>query len=160
MASIGTVLQKRHSFYQKFDLAKMAPKINNGISQLITVGFLNTRLIELTPTIRHSRVIGISLYSGKNQTLKSDDHELESYNKLKKFLLKITQLSRPWQINFGNFFALHKVWRFYKAPFFMDATFVCFRGVFVMYHFCKVPLFSNGIKGCHFFYVYLMVVKL
>ena len=29
-----------------------------------------------------------------------------------------------------------------------------------MCHFCKVPLFSNGIKGCNFCWVYLMVVKL
>ena len=29
-----------------------------------------------------------------------------------------------------------------------------------MYHFCKAPLFSNDIKGCHFCWVYLMVVKL
>ena len=33
-------------------------------------------------------------------------------------------------------------------------------GAFFMCHFCKVPLFSNGIKGCHFCWVYPMVVKL
>ena len=56
-------------------------------------------LIEPTPTVRHRKVIGISLWSGKTLTLRSQDHESESYiyDKLKKFLLKITQLS-AWQI--------------------------------------------------------------
>ena len=32
--------------------------------------------------------------------------------------------------------------------------------LFVICYFCKVSLFSNDIKGCHFCWVYLMVVKL
>ena len=56
-------------------------------------------LIEPTPTVRHRKVIGISLWSGKTLTLRSHDHESESYiyDKFKNFLLKITQLS-AWQI--------------------------------------------------------------
>ena len=42
----------------------------------------------------------------------------------------------------------------------MGVIFSISGGVFVMCHFCKVPLFSNGIKGCDFCWVYLMVVKL
>ena len=34
MAPIVTVLRKGHCFLQKYHLAKMAPSINNGISQL------------------------------------------------------------------------------------------------------------------------------
>ena len=52
-------------------------------------------LIEPTPTVRHTKVIEISLWSGKTLTLRSHDHEFESYiyDKFKNFLLKITQLS-------------------------------------------------------------------
>ena len=49
------------------------------------------------------------LWSGKNLTFNSHDHESESENKLKNFRLKVTQLSRPWQITFGHFVALHSV---------------------------------------------------
>ena len=52
-------------------------------------------LIEPTLTVRHRKVIGISLWSGKTLILRSHDHESESYiyDKFKKFLLKITQVS-------------------------------------------------------------------
>ena len=101
MAPIDTVLQKEHSSYQKYHLPKMASNIN-GISQLhywfSQVYTTNALLIEPTlTTIRHRRVLGISLWSGKNSNLKFHDHESESYNKFKNFLLKITELI-PWQI--------------------------------------------------------------
>ena len=56
-------------------------------------------LIEPTPTVRHMKVIRMSLWSGKTLTLKSHNHESESYiyDKFKTFLLKITQLN-AWQI--------------------------------------------------------------
>ena len=78
----------------------------NGVSQLhycfsevLTMCIATPMLIEPTPTVRHRKVIGISRWSGKTLTLRSHDHESESYiyDKLKKFLLKITQLS-AWQI--------------------------------------------------------------
>ena len=132
MAPIDTVLQKGHSSYHKYHLAKMAPNINV-ISQKwrLTTTLLafwsttNTLLIEPTRTIRNRRVLGISLWSGKNLTLKSHDRESESYKKFKNFFLKITQFSPL------HFFA-------------RCANFVR------QHFFCKVLLFSNGIKGCHF----------
>ena len=58
----------------------------------------NILLIEPIPTtIKHRRVPGISFWIGKNLTLKSHDHESESYNTFKNFILKITLLS-PCQI--------------------------------------------------------------
>ena len=74
----------------------------NGVSQLhyyFSEVLPTPYRIEPTPTVRHRKVIGISLWSGKTLTLKSHDHESESYvyNKFKNFLLKITQLS-AWQI--------------------------------------------------------------
>ena len=122
MAPIDTVLQKEHSSYQKYHLAKIAPNVN-GISQnwYLTTTLLafwsttNTLLIKPTAAIRHRRVIGISLWSGKNLNLKSHNHESESYNKFKNFLLEIIQLS-PW-----HFFAS------------------C--AILLRYHFC----------GCHVF---------
>ena len=64
------------------------------ISHNYIIGFLKyyyTLLVEPASTIRHSIVIGISLWSGKKLTFKSHDHESESYNKFKNFLLKISQ---------------------------------------------------------------------
>ena len=74
------------------------------------IGFLkhyqfNNLLIKPTPTIRYRRVIRISLWSGKNLTLKSNYHESEQYNKFKNFLLKITQAQSLANITFGHFFA-------------------------------------------------------
>ena len=79
----------------------------NDIPQL-HIGFLkyyqNLANVISTPTTWHKRVIGTSLWNEKNSTLKSYDHEPESYNKHKNFFLKITQL-KLWEITFGNFFA-------------------------------------------------------
>ena len=102
----------------------------------------NTLLIEPTPTIRHRRVIGISLWGGKNLTLKSYYHDSESYNKFKNFFLKITQLN-PW-----HYFASCAI---FVRHHFLWLSYLSISGrVFVMCHFYEVPLFSNGIKGCHF----------
>ena len=49
---------------------------------------------------------------------------------------------------------------FCETPFLCVSYLSISGGVFVMCHFCKAPLFSNDIKGCHFCWVYLMVVKL
>ena len=126
------------------------------------VGFLkyyqfNTLLIEPTPTIRHRRVIRIPLWSGKNSTLKSNDHEFESYNKFKNFLLKIT-LRIPWQIEPWGIFSQAKP--FLSGTIFCECHICLFQMEYLSFAICKVPLFSNGIKGCHFCWVYLMVVKL
>ena len=93
------------------------------------------------------RVIGISLWSGKNSILKSHDHEWESYNKFKNPLLKISQVS-PWQINCGHFFV--RCVNFLRHRFcFLCLILVClFQEYFSCAIFCKVPLFSNGIKVC------------
>ena len=93
----------------------------------------------------------------KNSTLKAHDHEPGSYNKFKNFHLKITQVS-PWQITSGHFFARSVI--FVKHHLFWVSYLSISDGVLVKCHFCKVPLFSNGIKGCHFCWLYLMVVKL
>ena len=100
MAPIDTVLQKGHSPYHKYHLTKMAP--HNYIIVFLKYSrcvLATPMLIEPTRTVRHRKVIGISLWSGKTLTLRSHDHESESYiyDKLQKFLLKITQLS-AWQI--------------------------------------------------------------
>ena len=126
MGPIDTMLQKRHSSYQKYYFTKMAFNINS-ISQkqhLTTTGLAfssttNTLLIDPTSTIRHRRVIGISLWSGKSQTLKSHNHESESYNKFTNFLLK--SLSQSLANNFWEFFC--KVYHFCKAPVFVGVIF-------------------------------------
>ena len=164
MPPIDTVLQKRHFHYQKNHLAKTAPNIND-ISQKrhLTTTLLafwsttNTLLIEPTPTIRHRRVIEILLSSRKNSTLKSHDHDSESYNKVENFLLTITQLSLL-QITSGHSFARCTI--FVRHYFLWVSCLSISSGLSVMCHFCKVPLFSNGIKGCHLCWVYLMIVKL
>ena len=104
---------------------------------------------------QESNKISLSLVE-KNSTLKSHDHESESYNKFKNVLLKITQLS-PWQIAFEHFFARCAI--FVRHHFLWVSYLSIAGGVFFMYHFCKVPLFSNSIKGCYFYWVYLMFVK-
>ena len=123
----------------------------NGISQkwnltttLLTLwSTTNTLLIEPTPTIRHKKVIDISFLSGKNSTLKSHDHESESYNKFKNFSLKIPQLS-PWHITSGHFSC--KVYHFSKAPvFWVSYLFISVR-VFVMCYFCNY-YFQIALKG-------------
>ena len=158
MAPIETVLQKGHSSYQKYHVAKMAPNIN-GISQnwyLTTLlafwSTTNTLVIEPNPAIRHRRVTGISLWSRKNSTFKSHYHKSESYNKFKNFLLKISQLS-PW-----HFFASCTI--FVRHHFLWVSCLPISGRVFIMCHLYKVTIISNNIKGCHFRWVYLMVVNL
>ena len=137
MAPIDTVFQKGHSSCQKNYLAKLTHNIND-ISQkwhftttlLASWSTTSTLLIEPTLTIRHRRVIGISLWSGKNSTLKSDDHKSESYNKFKNFLLKITQSLAN---NVWVFFP--KVCHFCKASFFVGVIFFYFRR-----SICHVPI--------------------
>ena len=105
MAPIDTDLQKGLPSYQKCHLAKMESNINS-ISQklhlattLLVFGSpTNTLIVEPISTIRHRRVIGISLWSVKNSTLKSHDHESKSCNKFKNFLLKITQITQITQV--------------------------------------------------------------
>ena len=124
----------------KWHLTKMA-------SQNYIIGFLKQLIntLEPTPTVRHRKVKGISLWGGKNSTLKSHDQESESYNKFKNSL---TQVSR-WQITLGHFLARYAI--------FLRYHFLCLSylsnsaGAFVMCHFGKVPLFPNSIKKCHFY---------
>ena len=101
-------------------------------------------------TIRHRRVIVISLWIGKNSSLKSHNHESESYNKFKNSLLKITQLN-SWQMTFGHFFARDAI--FMRHHFFSKPYLSISVEIFVVCHFCKVSLFSNDIKGCLFCWV-------
>ena len=83
--------------------SKIAPTKNGSqhkwhltTSLLVFSSTTNTLLIEPNPTtIRHRRVPEISFGSRKISTLKSHDHESESYNKFNSFLLQINQLS-PW----------------------------------------------------------------
>ena len=92
MAPIDTVLQKGH--YQKYHLAKLAPIIN-GTSQK---WYLTTTLLTFWSTINalltqeSNRNI---TWKRKKLALKSHEHESESHNKYKNFLLKIIQVS-PW----------------------------------------------------------------
>ena len=69
-----------------------------------------------TPTIRHRKVIVLSLWSGKNSILKFRDH---------------------------NFFARCA---FFKAPLFGLPYLSISSGVFFMCHFCKVTLFKCNIN--------------
>ena len=89
--------------------------------------------------------------------MKYRDHEFESHNKFKNCLLKITQLS-PWQIVFGHFFARFAI--FVKQHFLRVSYLSISYRVFIMCRFCKVTLFWNSIKRCHFCWVYLMAVNL
>ena len=154
MALTDTALQKRQSPYQKYHLAKMASNENNGISHechltitlLVFWSTTNTLLIEPTPTIRHMRVIEISLWNRKNSALKSHDHESELNNKFKHLISEITQLSRPCQITFGHLFELHKI-----VPF-LQGT------VFCGYHICllQVAYLSYAVfVRCHYFQIAL-----
>ena len=115
------------------------------------IGFLkyyqfNTLQVEPTPTIRHRRVIRISL-----STLKSNDHESKSYNKFKSFLLKITHLS-PWLGIFSQ-----------GVPVFWGTIFcACHICLFqVEYLPCAIFVrchFQMTLKGVFFCLMYLMVV--
>ena len=87
----------------------------------------------------------------KWQLTKKLDPKCESYNKFKYSILKITQLS-PWQIISGWAFSC-KVSYFCKHHFLWVSYSSVSRGIFVMYHFCKVPLFSNSIKVSLFCWV-------
>ena len=173
MGPSDLMVQKGHYSYQKYHLTKMAKTDNSqktcthkNISQkwhlttyfILTTVFqstTNTLLIEPNPTIRHRLVKVRLVWSGKNSILNSHDHE--SLNKCKNSVLKITQFI-PWQIIFGHFFA--KVAIFVKHHFFSVSYLSVSGGVFVTCHFCKVPLFSNGFKGCLFWWVsYLLGVS-
>ena len=162
MGPTGTVLQKGFSSYQKYHLTKMAPNIKGtSPSHNYIIGFLKhyQHPANRTPTNIHRRVIGISLLSRKIATWKSHDHVSESYNIFKNSLSKITQLSH-WQISFVIWAFFRKMFHFCEDHFLWVPYLSISGGVFVMRTFYKVPLFSNGIKGCHFCWVYLMVVKL
>ena len=81
---------------------------------------------------------------GKNAIFKCHDHESKWYNEFKNSFLKIFQLS-SWQINFGHFVARCAI--FVRHYFLWVLCLSISGGIFVMLHFCKVSLFSNGIKG-------------
>ena len=76
---------------------------------------------------------------------------------IQAFQLRL-RLSPFWQITSGHFFARCAI---FARHHFLCVSYLSISGVvFVLCHFRKVPLFSNGIKGCHFCWVYGMVVKL
>ena len=102
----------------------------------------SSNALEPSPTTRHRKVKAISLWSRKNLTLKYHEHESESCNKLKNCL---TQFSR-WQITIGHFLARYAI---FVRHCFLCVTYLSISGgVFVICHFGKVSLFSNGIKEC------------
>ena len=115
----------------------MAPQ-KNGISKIWLLVFSSTTktlLIKPTPTIRRK--------------LEKLDFKIP-WPWVEKSFSKITQLS-PWHVTFGHSFGRctifvrdHILWVSYLS---------ILGGVFVKCHFCKVPLFSNGIKGCFFCWV-------
>ena len=130
-----------HSVTKSASLLSKIPPCKNGTQDKwhLTTTLLvfwstgNTLLIKPTFIIRRRRVIRISPWSGKKSTLKCNDHEFESYNKFKHFLLKMTQLS-PWQITFAHFF-------------FRRCT------IFVRHHFCgcHICLFNLEYLSCAIF---------
>ena len=71
----------RNSTSQKFPSTTMAS--HNYIIGFLKYKQFNTLLVESTPAIGHKIIIRIPLYSGKNLTLKLNDHESESHNKFK-----------------------------------------------------------------------------
>ena len=157
MALIDTVLQKGHSSFKKYHFAKIAPNIN-GISQkchltstlLAFSSTTNTLLIGPTPTIRHRRVIGTSLWSRKNSTLKFHDHKSGSYNKFKNFLLKITQLS-PWQIISGHFFTACAVFlrlHFFKCHISLSQVEYLSCAIFIRWDSFQITLKNAIFVGC------------
>ena len=56
-----------------------------------------------------------------------------------------------WHATFKHFFARYAI--FVRHHFLWVLYLSILGGVFVICHFCKVPLFSNGIKGCFFCWV-------
>ena len=118
----------------------MAPH-KNGISKLLLLVFSSTtNTLLIKPTVQLDT-------NWKNLILKSHDHGSESYYKFKNSLLKITQLS-PWHVTFGHFVARCAI--FVRHHFLWVSYLSILGGIFVKCHFRKVPLFSNGIKGCFF----------
>ena len=73
----------RNSTSQKFHSAAMA--FHNYIIGFLKYKQFNTLLVESTPAIGHKIIIRIALCSGKNLTLKLNDHESESHNKFKNY---------------------------------------------------------------------------
>ena len=130
------MLQKGHFSYQKYHIAKMAS--HKYIIGVLKYYRFNTLLIETTPTIRHRTVTRVSLWSGKNSTLKSTDHESESYNKFRNFLLK----------SFSSIIGKCNLWAFFcKVCHFCKATvFVGVRFVYLWWSICLVPFFTSSLK--------------
>ena len=58
-------------------------------------------------------------------------------------------------MTFGYFFASCTI--FVRHHFLWASYLSVLGGVFVMCHFCQVTLFSNGIKGCFFCWVLLLM---
>ena len=145
-------------YYKKYTPISKTPPYKNGTQHKwhLTTCITNILLIELTHTVRHMRLLGISPRS-RNLTLNSHDHESESYSKFKNFLLKIIDLS-PWQIILGYFLARCAI--FVNHHVFWVSSFSISGRVIAMCCFSKVPLSLNDIKWCHFCRLYLTVVKL
>ena len=147
MAPFDTVLQKG------------APK--NGIQHkwhLTATLLVFWSTTNILITIRHWRVRGISFWSAKNLTLKFHYHESESYIKFKFPFKNHSAQSLANRVTFWAFVC--KAYHFSKALFFWVSYLSISGGVFVMCCFYMMPWFSSCIKGCHFCWGYLMVIKL
>ena len=126
------------------------------------IGFLkycqfSTLLIESTPTIRHIQE------SNKNITLEWKKLDFKNQwpwvwiiQQISEFPFKNHLAQSLANITFRHFFVRCVI--FLKHHFLWVLYLSISGGVFLMCHFCKVSLLSNGIKGCHFCWVYLMVV--
>ena len=107
-------------------------------------------LIEPTPTVRHRKVIGISLWSEKTLTLRSHDHESESYIYDKFNCKNYSAQCLANRVTLGDFFARCAI---LVRHHFLWVSYLSISGVvFVRCHFCKVPLFSKqmALKGAIF----------
>ena len=144
---LSRIPPNKNGTQHKWNLAKMTShKI--GISKLALLVFWSTiNILLIEPSLQLDT-------NWKNSIWKSHDHGSESHYKLKNSLSKIIQLS-PSQITFGQFFARRAI---FARHHFLWVLYLSILGrVFVMYHFCKVPLFSNGTKECFFCWVLFLL---
>ena len=158
MASIDTVLQKgtpliKNTTSQKCNLTQMA-------SHNYIIGFLKYYL-DPANNITYP-CSSLYPYRGEYQKHNSEAEKSGFWNPMTISLKHATNLRISFKksaqsmenIKFGHsdkvchFLRHHVLW----------VTYLSVTGkVFVMYHFCKGPFFSNGIEGCHFWWVFLMV---
>ena len=166
MALIASILQKRHSSYQKHHLTKMVPDINgtsqkwhltkmashkNGTSKLTLLVFwstANTRLIKPAPAIRQKL---------EKLDFKTPWPLVWIVLQIKEFSLK-NHSAQPLENELWAFFG--KVCHFCKASFFLGLMFVYFRWIMSCAIFVRCHYFQMALRDDFFldaiFLVYLM----